>query len=233
MRQLILGLLLFSISAFAVIQTEYIDHKLELSPEVKSIYPNERILSIDQIGGLDIGSATAGQCLIKQSDGSWSGGTCSLSGYPQLPTADGLYEWARAGGVWSLVAASSGGSGGGLNEMQVQALIDAQPHTPPLPTSQGSYAIGVDSSGNVTWVTDASGFSSIETDATLTGEGTISNLLRVANPFTTQDETNISTNTTNIASNTTKLAGIEDRATADQTASEIKTSLETLISYIL
>ena len=228
MKKLILGLLLFSISAFAVIQTEYIDHKLELSPEVKSIYPNERILSIDQIGGLDIGSATAGQCLIKQSDGSWSGGTCSLSGYPQLPTADGLYEWARAGGVWSLVAASSGGSGGGLNEMQVQALIDAQPHTPPLPNSLGRYVISVNNRGIVSWATDGGGLSSIETDPTLIGAGTISSLLRVANPFTTQDETNISTNTTNIASNTTKLAGIEDRATADQTASEIKTSLETL-----
>ena len=56
------------------------------------------------------------------------------------------------------------------------------------------------------------GLSSVSTDATITGTGASGSPLGVANPFTAADET--------------KLDGIEDNATADQTAAEIKTSYE-------
>ena len=52
----------------------------------------------------------------------------------------------------------------------------------------------------------------VSSDATLTGDGTSGSPLSVANPFTTTEKT--------------KLDGIEDNATADQTAAEIKTAYE-------
>ena len=63
-------------------------------------------------------------------------------------------------------------------------------------------------------VTPASGggITAVASDATLTGTGVTGSLLSVANPFTDTDET--------------KLDGIEDNATADQTADEIKTAYE-------
>ena len=51
------------------------------------------------------------------------------------------------------------------------------------------------------------GLSTVASDATLTGDGTAGNTLKVANPFTDADET--------------KLDGIETGATADQTGAEI------------
>ena len=58
------------------------------------------------------------------------------------------------------------------------------------------------------------GLTAVSSDDTLTGAGTGGNRLSVANPFTDGDET--------------KLDGIEENATQDQTADEIKTALETL-----
>ena len=57
-----------------------------------------------------------------------------------------------------------------------------------------------------------SGSGTVSTDATISGDGSQSDPLSVANPFTDADET--------------KLDGIETAATADQTASEIKTAYE-------
>ena len=62
--------------------------------------------------------------------------------------------------------------------------------------------------------TSTGGLTKVAKDSTLTGDGTNANPLGVAIPFTAQDEA--------------KLRGIEDGATADQTAEEIKTALETL-----
>ena len=56
------------------------------------------------------------------------------------------------------------------------------------------------------------GLDSVASDATLTGDGTASDPLEVANPFTDADET--------------KLDAIEAGATADQTGDEIKTAYE-------
>ena len=58
------------------------------------------------------------------------------------------------------------------------------------------------------------GLTSVATDSTITGDGTAGSVLSVANPFTDDDES--------------KLDGIDDNATDDQTAEEIKTALETL-----
>ena len=58
------------------------------------------------------------------------------------------------------------------------------------------------------------GLSTVETDATLTGDGSSSDPLKVANPFTDADES--------------KLDGIEANATADQTGAEIRDALQGL-----
>ena len=58
------------------------------------------------------------------------------------------------------------------------------------------------------------GLAAVSSDSTLTGSGTSDSPLKVANPFTDADET--------------KLDGVEENATADQTATEIKSSLEGL-----
>ena len=58
------------------------------------------------------------------------------------------------------------------------------------------------------------GLSAVASDATLTGDGTAGNTLKVANPFTSADET--------------KLDGIETGATADQTGAEMVTALQGL-----
>ena len=60
----------------------------------------------------------------------------------------------------------------------------------------------------------ATGLTSVATDSTISGTGTASSPLAVANPFTAADET--------------KLDGIEAGAKDDQSAAEIKTALETL-----
>ena len=62
--------------------------------------------------------------------------------------------------------------------------------------------------------TGGGGLSTVETDATLTGDGSTDDPLAVANPFTAADES--------------KLDGIEANATADQTGAEIKGALEGL-----
>ena len=73
--------------------------------------------------------------------------------------------------------------------------------------------------GNTTWTNLANtgsggGLVSVSTDATITGDGTADDPLSVANPFTDADET--------------KLDNIETGATADQTAPELVTALQTL-----
>ena len=77
--------------------------------------------------------------------------------------------------------------------------------------------INVSTSGVVTptlEIIENRGLTAVSSDDTLTGVGTGGNRLSVANPFTDGDET--------------KLDGIEEQATKDQTADEIKTALETL-----
>ena len=77
--------------------------------------------------------------------------------------------------------------------------------------------INVSTSGVVTptlEIIENRGLTAVSSDDTLTGAGTGGNRLSVANPFTDGDET--------------KLDGIEEQATKDQTADEIKTALETL-----
>ena len=59
-----------------------------------------------------------------------------------------------------------------------------------------------------------SGLTAVSTDSTITGDGTSGDPLSVANPFTDTDET--------------KLDGIEDNATADQSATEIRDALQSL-----
>ena len=69
--------------------------------------------------------------------------------------------------------------------------------------------------GQTTWKQGGGGgggLASVSSDATLTGDGTSSDVLKVANPFTDADET--------------KLDGIEANAKDDQTAAEIKTAYE-------
>ena len=73
--------------------------------------------------------------------------------------------------------------------------------------------------GNTTWTNLANtgsggGLATVSTDATITGDGTADDPLSVANPFTDADET--------------KLDNIETGATADQTAAELVTALQTL-----
>ena len=72
---------------------------------------------------------------------------------------------------------------------------------------------------NTTWTNLANtgsggGLVSVSTDTTITGDGTADDPLSVANPFTDADET--------------KLDNIETGATADQTAPELVTALQTL-----
>ena len=64
---------------------------------------------------------------------------------------------------------------------------------------------------DVSWGDDA-GLTAVATDATLTGDGTAGDTLKVANPYTAAEKT--------------KLGGIEAGATADQTAAQIKTAYE-------
>ena len=79
-----------------------------------------------------------------------------------------------------------------------------------LETLKGNARLDVSAIQNV----PAAGLASVNSDATLSGDGGSTNPLTVANPFTAADET--------------KLDGIESNATTDQSAAEIKAALEGL-----
>ena len=96
-----------------------------------------------------------------------------------------------------------------LDDEAAAATVDAVLRAGPglIKTTDGTTVTldAVDSGGNL---------SSVASDATLTGEGTSEDPLKVSNPFTDADET--------------KLDGIETGATADQSGTEIRDALEGL-----
>ena len=104
----------------------------------------------------------------------------------------------------------------GPNRYQYELAV----FTDPFQFISGQQSIIVTAAGSISYweqLADADTVA-VSTDATIAGDGD-STPLSVANPFTATDEANLD-------AAVTKLTGIEDGATADQTAAEIKTAYE-------
>lgn len=101
-----------------------------------------------------------------------------------------------------------------LTAAEVKQLYESNADTNAFTDAQVRKLAGIEDGATMGGDSGA-GLDSVNRDSTLTGDGTSSSPLSVANPFTATEETQL-------AAAVSKLAGIEDGAAADLTAAEIK-----------
>ena len=177
-------------------------------------------LPASAVRNLPSGGASAGRVDYATADDSWQN---NLNLF--LPSADGVYYYNLSGQLISTQNNVSDIPNGFDGTTLVEVVKQGSDYLQTITTTNDSSQIKVFArsgrNGYSTGWTDLSaaaggggGISSVETDSSLTGDGSSGAPLRVANAFTGDDEV--------------KLDSVETGATADQTGTEIRDSLTAL-----
>ena len=191
----------------------------ELVTALASLSGDNR-LPASAVRNLPEGGGAAGRVDYAQADDSWAN---NLNLF--LPSADGVYYYNLSGQLISTINNVSNIPNGFDGTTLVEVVRQGSDYLQTITTTNDSSQIKVFArsgrNGYSTGWTDLSaaaggggGISSVETDSSLTGDGSSGAPLRVANAFTGDDEV--------------KLDSVEVGATADQTGTEIRDSLTAL-----